>query len=182
MPLAIVRTDPAYELMLWLHILTVVVGFGSTFVWPFLAAKSRQLGDPKVGYYVSQMSMQGGTILSTYFIYGAGVTGLILLLFGATSDPAYWEFSDTWISIAFLLYFAGLAVSLGLHSPNLKAMLALQEQLATAEGPPPGAAAGGPPPQVAELQERGKRAGMYGGILHLLFVLILLDMVFKPGA
>ena len=74
-------------------------------------------------------------------------------------------------------------ISQGFHIPNLKAMLGLQEELA-AMGPPPqsaGAAAGGPPPQVLELQERGKRAGMYGGILHLLFALILLDMVFKPG-
>jgi hypothetical protein len=54
-------------------------------------------------------------------------------------------------------------------------MLALQREMAAA-GPPQG----GPPPQLAELQARGKKAAMFGGILHLLFVLILLDMVFKP--
>jgi hypothetical protein len=155
----------------------VIVGFGSTFVWPFLAAKARGLGDPQVSYYTSQMAFQGGKVLTTPFIYGAGVTGLILLLFGATSDLEYWKFSDTWISIAFLLYFAGLGISLFLHGPNLKAMLGLQEQMASGAAP-----AAGPPPQLAELQERGKKAGMYGGILHLIFVLILLDMVFKPGA
>lgn len=168
---AMIRGDVGYDFMLWLHILTVIVGFGSTFVWPFLAAKSRQLEDPKVGYYVSQMSFKGSKILSTYFIYAAGVTGLILLLIGP------FEMSEAWVSIAFLLYFIALGVALGLHTPNLKAMLGLQEQMANA-GPPKG----GPPPQLAELQERGKKAGMYGGILHLMFVLLLLDMVFKPGA
>ena len=79
--------------------------------------------------------------------------------------------------MSFALYIVALCVSIFLHFPNLKAMNALQEQMA--QGPPP---AGGPPPQLAELQERGKKAGMYGGILHLMFVLILLDMVFKPGS
>lgn len=177
MQLAVVPGDALYDFVLWLHILTVVVGFGSSFVWPFLAAKAKGLEDPVVGYYTSQMALQGSKILTTHFIYGAGVTGLLLLIFGATNDPAYWEFSDLWISLAFLLYFAGLGISLGLHGPNLKAMLALQEQLATGA---PNATAG-PPPQVAELQERGQKAAMFGGILHLIFVLILLDMVFKPG-
>jgi hypothetical protein len=178
MPLAVIPSDPLYEFVLWLHILTVIVGFGSTFVWPFLAAKARSLGDPQVGYYTSQMSIEGGKVLTTPFIYGAGATGVLLLVFGATNDPAYWEFSDAWISIAFLLYFAGIGISLFLHGPNLKAMLGLQEQMATGGA----SSAGGPPPQLAELQERGKKAGMYGGILHLIFVLILLDMVFKPGS
>jgi hypothetical protein len=178
MVFAAYRGDSLYDFVLWLHILTIIVGFGSTFVWPFLATKARQLADPKVSYYVSQMSLQGGTILSSYFIYAAGATGLLLVILASGDDPAVIEFSDTWISIAFLLYFAGLGVSIFLHSPNLKAMLALQEQLASGAAP----AAGGPPPQVAELEERGKKAAMFGGILHLIFVLILLDMVFKPGA
>jgi hypothetical protein len=143
-------------------------------VWPFLAAKTRQLQEPVVGYYVGQMSLQGGKILSSYFIYGVGVTGVLLVILAED----YWvQFSDTWISIAFALYIVALCVSIFLHFPNLKAMNSLQEQMA--QGPAP---AGGPPPQLAELQERGKKAGMYGGILHLLFVLILLDMVFKPGS
>lgn len=171
----LVRGDAGYDFLLWLHILLAIVGFGSTFVWPFLAAKSRQLGDPKVGYYVSQMAFDGGKILSGPFIYGVGITGVLILLVGP------WEMSEAWVSIAFAVYLVALGVSLGLHLPNLKAMLGLQEQLATMDGPPPGAAAG-PPPQVVELQERGKKAQMYGGILHLLFVLLLLDMVFKPGA
>lgn len=178
MQLAVYRGDAIYDFVLWLHILTVIVGFGSTFVWPFLASKARQLGDPKVGYYVSQMSLQGGNILSSWFIYGAGATGLLLVILASSNDPAIIEFSDTWITFAFILYFIGIGVSLGLHYPNLKAMLTLQEQLASADGSPGGAS--GPPPQVAELEERGKKAAMYGGILHLLFVLILLDMVFKP--
>ena len=80
------------------------------------------------------------------------------------------------VEVIFLIYFVALGVSHGLHTPNLKAMNRLMAEMAA--GPPP---EGGPPPQVAELEARGKKAGMYGGILHLLFVAILLDMILKPG-
>ena len=49
-----------------------------------------------------------------------------------------------------------------------------------AGGPPPAGAAGAPP-QVAELEERGKRAAMYGGILNVIAVVLVLLMVWKPG-
>ena len=172
---AVLPSDNLYQLLLFLHIGAAIVGFGSTFVWPFLAARARQSGDPAVMLQVSRISMDGGRTLTEGPIYAVGVTGLVLVIFGATADPSYWSFSDTWVSIAMTLYIAGLVLSLAFHQPNLKRMLALQEEMAA--GPPP---QGGPPPQVAELQVRGKKAAMFGGILHLIFVLVLLDMVFKP--
>lgn len=185
MVVALFRGDFVYDFVLWLHILTAIVGFGSTFVWPFLAAKAQGLGEPKVGYYVSQMAHEGGRILTEPFIYGVGVTGLLLAVFAAGADPAVYEFSDLWITLTFIFYLGALGLSLGLHQPNLRAMLKLQEELVSM-GPPPqsagAAAAGGPPPQVLELQERGKKAAMYGGLLHLSFVVVLVLMVFKPGA
>ena len=39
----------------------------------------------------------------------------------------------------------------------------------------------GPPPQAAELEERGKRAGLYGAISNLAWVVVLVLMVWKPG-
>ncbi len=172
---AVLPDSGVYQLVLFLHILTAIVGFGSTFVWPMLSAKARKSGDPGLMLKVSEMIDEAGHVLSSPIIWASGALGLLLVVFGATADPAYWEFSETWISIAMTLYLVALGVSLGLHGPNLKRMLALQREMAAA-GPPQG----GPPPQLAELQARGKKAGMFGGILHLLFVLILLDMVFKP--
>lgn len=164
------RGDALYDLVYWLHMLTVIVGFGSTFVWPFLAVKSRELGDVRLSYYVGQMSLQGGKILSSSFIYAVGATGILLVVLAGPIG-----FADTWISIAFAIYFVALGVSLGLHLPNLRALNALQRQLAE------GATGSDAEALATELAERGKKAGMYGGILHLLFALLLLDMVFKPG-
>jgi hypothetical protein len=171
MQLALNSGDDVYKLIVFVHILTVVVGFGSAFVWPYLASQARAAG-PEMALFASRTSLTGAKILTTMFIYTAGATGLLLLLVNDT-----WEFSQTWISIAFLLFFVAVGVAAGLHVPNLKAMLGLQEELA--DGVP--GEGDTPPPQALELAERGKKAGMYGGILHLLFILLLLDMVFKPG-
>jgi uncharacterized membrane protein len=164
------RGDALYDLVYWVHLLTVIVGFGSTFVWPFLAVKSREVGDVRLSYYIGQMSLQGGKILSSSFIYAVGVTGILLVVLAGPIG-----FADTWISIALTIYIVALGVSLGLHLPNLRAMNDLQRQMAEGSGKADNASLG------AELAERGKKAGMYGGILHLLFALLLLDMVFQPG-
>ena len=175
MVLALTPDSGLYQLVIFLHIVTAIVGFGSTFVWPMLAAKARKTEDPAFMLRVSELIDEAGHVLTSPFIWASGAFGLLLVILAAGMDGDYIGFSDPWISIAMTLYLVALGVSLGLHYPNLKRMLALQREMAAA-GPPQG----GPPPQLAELQARGKKAGMFGGILHLLFVLILLDMVFKP--
>ena len=163
-----------FQLVLFLHILCAIVGFGSTFVWPMLAAKARKKQEPAFMLGMTEVTTEVSHVLTSPFIWASGAFGLLLVII---SDRAFVEFSDTWITIAMTLYIVALAVSLGLHGPNLKRMLELQREMAAA-GPPQG----GPPPQLAELQARGKKAGMYGGILHLLFAVILLDMVVKFGS
>ncbi|MCU0269540.1 MAG: hypothetical protein MUF83_12980 [Acidimicrobiales bacterium] len=167
----------AYRIFFLLHLLAVVVGFGSTFVYPMLAAKARKLPPSEAGaaYNINKAAMEVSKSITTPAIWAAGAFGVILILL---SEDAI-EFSDPWISIAFLLFFAGVGISYGLHTPNLKAMGALQEKLVNGEVTPP--AGGGPPAEVAELQARGKRAAMYGGLLHLLFLLLMIDMIWKPS-
>lgn len=177
MILAAYRGDFLYDFLLFLHILTAIVGFGSTFVWPLLGARARALGptDLKASFAIGDAAFSASKILSGPFIYAVGVTGVLLVI---ASDGLI-EFSEAWISIAFLLYLIALGISIFVHQPNLRAMNAIQERLATGGGTP---SSGGPPPEVLELQERGQRSAMFGGILHLLFLLILIDMIWKPGA
>ncbi|MEJ5254235.1 MAG: DUF2269 family protein [Acidimicrobiales bacterium] len=165
----------AYRVVYLLHLLAVIVGFGSTFVWPLLAARARQQ-EPRVASAMSRVAFQAGQVLSTPFIWAAGAFGVVLVVL---SDET-WKFSDTWISIAFLLFFAAALFSAFVATPNNRAMVALQEKLASGEvAPSPG---GGPPAEVLELQARGRRAGMYGGVLHLIFLLMMIDMIWKPGS
>jgi hypothetical protein len=165
--------DFGYRLLYLLHIVTVIVAFGATFAYPAYARRGRQL-PPAEGYAISTATLGVARELTTYGTWVAALFGTILV---AASEQ--WKFSQTWVSIAFVLFFIGAALSIFVHMPNLKRMNALQEQLVAGGGT--ANPAGGPPAEVAELQQRGKRAGMVGGILHLLFLLMVIDMIWKPG-
>jgi hypothetical protein len=99
-----------------------------------------------------------------------------------TSDDV-WKFSQAWISLAFLLYIVALGIVHGVHYPNLRRMNALMAELSVGGGAPAGGGAtGGRPPQLAELEDRGKRVAAVGGLLHLDLAIILILMIWKPGA
>lgn len=168
----LLQDDFWYRFLLLLHILFIVVGFGSSFVYPALASRARQLPPPQ-GYAIGHSSLDVAKFLTTIPIYLAGATGIILV---GVSEA--WKFDQEWVTIAFVLFFFGVLFSAFVHAPNLKKMDELQARLVAGEGTPnPG---GGPPAEVAELQARGRRAGMTGGILHLTFLLLVIDMIWKP--
>jgi hypothetical protein len=158
--------DTIYGVVLFLHILAAIAGFGPTFVYPVYSAMAKKRPGPE-GLAINQTTLEIAKRFEL-FIYAVPVLGILLILL---SDEVF-EFSDVWISLSFLFYFIALGISLGLHQPNLRALVALQAQV----GP------GGPTAeQGAELADRGKKAGMFGGILHLLLAVLLWLMIFKPG-
>ncbi len=167
-----------YKLFLLLHLGAAVIGFGSTFVFPVLGSKAKALGPtaPKEAYAISHAAHEAGKILATPFIYATGAIGLVLV---ATSDSV-WKFNQLWIEIAVVLFVAAACLAGFLHNPNLKAMDGLSEKLASGQITPN--PAGGPPMEVGELAERGQKAGAFGGMLHVLWFLMMIDMVWKPGA
>jgi hypothetical protein len=164
--------DFGYRFLFLLHITFVIVGFGSTFVYAAMASRARKLS-PVEGHAIGHASIEVGKGITTIPIYLSALFGIILV---AVSEQ--WKFSQAWVSIAFVLFIVGIVVSTFVHTPNLKAMDALQERLIAGDAAP--SPSGGPPAEVAELQARGKRAGMTGGILHLLFLLMVIDMIWKP--
>ena len=162
----------AYKLFFLLHITCAIVGFGSTFVWAAFGARNRN-NPPPVALAISQQVLTLTHRLTTPFIYATAFFGLGLV---GLSDKIY-KFSQTWVSIGLLLFIVGALLAALVQTPTQKKMVALQEELVNA-GPP---ATPGPPPQVAELEANGKKMAMVGGILHLILLLLLIDMIWKPG-
>lgn len=159
----------AYKLSLVLHLLTAIVGFGALVAMGVFGARAAAHGDregPVIFDYVVSSRW------AEWVIYAVPVFGIITLLL---SDDA-WKFSQTWISISLLLYIVIIGVYHGAHRPNLVRMNQLMKEL-----PAGGAAGSERPPQVAELEARGQRAGLFGGILNLLLVAVVVLMVWKPG-
>jgi hypothetical protein len=183
----------SYDAVMVLHILCVIVGFGGVMLNGIYGSESKRRRGAE-GLAVFEATEKVGRV-AEMFIYVVPVFGIALILM----SHKQWTFSQVWVSAALAIYVVALTVVLALHLPNLRRMGALMREL-VAMGPPRAAVSGGavpeedvdaqaaagakagPPPQVAELEARGKRAAIYGGILNLAVVAVVILMVWKPGA
>ena len=152
-----------YDLVLVLHILAVVIGFGGTFIASFYGAEGakRQGGE---GLAIAETTMKVTSLAPTMAVYTVPILGILLILL---SDDV-WQFSDAWISLSFLLYIVIIVLAVTVHVPNIRKMIALRRGT---EGV-----------QTTEVEKRTRTAAVVGGILNLLWIAILFLMVFKPGA
>jgi uncharacterized membrane protein len=159
-----------YKIVLVLHILCAIVGFGAVFLNGIYGqqAKARR---GREGLAISQANLLVSEV-GSYFIYAVFVFGILLVLIG---DNVF-DFGQTWIWLSMLLYIAALVVSLGMLRPTVRRMQVLMEEM-IATGP----SQAGPPPQAAEMEVLGKRLGIIGPALDLTMIVILVLMVFKPG-
>ncbi|MGH2686894.1 MAG: DUF2269 family protein, partial [Actinomycetota bacterium] len=107
--------DTAYGIVLFLHLLAVIAGFGPTFVYPVYASMAKKRPGPE-GVAINETTLEIAKRFE-YAIYLVPILGIVLVLL---SDDAI-EFSDVWVSVSFLVYFVALGISLGLHQPNLRA-------------------------------------------------------------
>lgn len=161
-----------YKFLLVLHLVAVVVGFGSVMLNGVYAARAKKAGG-REGVAIAEANTFVSDRVAELFIYAVPILGILLIV---TSDDV-WEFDQKWISFSFLLYLIGLGLSHGLLRPTVKKLNALTAQLAAA-GPMP--SAGGPPPEVAEVEALGKRAGAVGAVLNVIVVVVIALMVWKP--
>ncbi|HUQ62145.1 MAG TPA: DUF2269 family protein [Acidimicrobiales bacterium] len=162
----------AYRLFLVLHLLTAIVGFGGVVAMGIFGARAARQGGAE-GAAVFNYIL--GSRWAEWVIYSVPVFGIIAVLL---SDDA-WKFSQTWVSLSFVLFIVAVGVLHGLHLPNLKRMNVLLGELASGAVIAP--EGGGRPSQATELANRGQKAGIFGGILNLTLVVIVVLMVWKPG-
>jgi uncharacterized membrane protein len=183
----------AYDTVLVLHVLCVIIGFGGVFLNGIYGAEAKRRRGGE-GLAVFEATERVGKI-AEMFILAVPVFGITLVLM----SHSQWKFSQPWVAAALAIYAVALTLSFGFHLPNLRRMGGLMHELvglaaapvAVAGGSVPTddssaaaaiAAAGGPPPQALELERRGKLAGIYGGTLNLAIVAVVILMVWKPGS
>lgn len=139
-----------YNVFLLLHILAAFVAFAPNFVWPFVTMRLKQQNRP-VGATIADLSGSTtakitGPAMVLAGVFGFGVAGL--------SDQV-WKMSQTWLSIAILLWILGIGVIYGFMVPAEKKI--------------------GQGDQAAEA-----RLSMASGMLHVLLFLLLIVMIWKP--
>jgi uncharacterized membrane protein len=166
--------DDFDKVLLFLHLLCVIVGIGGVMLNGVYGIQAKKRPGPG-GLAITEANETVNKIAEA-FVYGIPVFGVWLV---ARIDG--YDFSQTWVWLALVLYFTAIAIVHAVMLPNVKKMISLQRELVAAGPPPAGAPAGGPPPQVAELEQRGKTLATFGPVLNILAVVILFLMVFKPG-
>ena len=159
-----------YKLVLVLHILCAIVGFGAVFLNGVYGNEmKRRKGPDALAIYEANWKVSK---IGEYFIYAVFVFGFALL---GLSD-SIWKFSQTWVWLSVVLYIVGIGLSHGVVMPTVKRMGVLMREVLA--GPPP---AGGPPPQAGELEQLGQRLGVVGPVLNVILIVILFLMIWKPG-
>ncbi|MBK9180609.1 MAG: hypothetical protein IPM45_13805 [Acidimicrobiales bacterium] len=136
------------KILFLLHLLSAIAAFGPLLVYPMLGA-SGVAPPPR----------------ATQWIVLPGLVGLFVFGLALVSALGF-EFSDPWISLAFLLNLAAIAVALFLLLPTQRQIVDLADR------------AGGDTATAPLL----KRVSMYSGVLHLLLFVAIVDMIWKPGA
>lgn len=141
-------TSTGYNIVLLLHVLAVIIGFSPLWLAPVLIRLTAN-GDKAAadGLEVS---------ILRFSLPGIGLAGLLGFGLSAMSDK-YYKMSQTWISIAAVLWIVLLAVLFFVARPAIKAF------------------------RDGDAAARG-RIMMATGIGHLILVVMLYLMIFKPGA
>lgn len=147
-----------YKIMLFIHVLAMLVAFAPAFVWPFVTMALRKSGDQDPAGTVNRLAGGNsqriyGPALAVGGLVGFGVAGMSKPASGA--DPIF-AMSQTWLIVAALVWFLMLGIFFGLLAPAEKKF---------AEGD----------------RSVAKMISMGYGIVHLLVVIALYLMVFKPG-
>lgn len=151
-----------YNVVLVLHILAAIIGFGGMFIAGFYGNEARSLPG-REGLAVAQTTLNVTGKIPTAAVYAVPVLGILLILM---SEDAI-KFSAMWVSLSFLLYFVLIGLATGIQVPAIRKMVALR---AGAEGA-----------QSMEVQAMGKKVATVGAVVNVLWVLVLVLMVFKPG-
>ena len=159
---AINQSSGIYKFVLVLHIFAAIIGFGSVLLNGVYAAHARRRPGPE-GAAIADANYDVSFGWAMWFIYAVVVLGLALV---GMSDKA-WKFSQTWVWLSLVLWFALVGLVHGVHRPNVRQLDALV-----------GSGSG----DVAEMERRGRLASTMGAVLSLIVVVSLVLMVFKPGA
>ncbi len=151
-----------YEFVLVLHILAVIIGFGGMFISGFYGNEALKRPG-REGLAVAETTAKITALAPMMAIYSVPILGILLVLL---SDDT-WKFSEAWVSLSFLLYIVLLVLAITVQTPTVRKMIALRS--------------GADGAQPLEMQKLGRTAATVGGIVNVLWIIVLFLMVFKPG-
>jgi uncharacterized membrane protein len=160
--------DGVYNFLLFLHLFLVIIGVGAAFAIPVMAVQLRKLQGSSLTQAATS-AYDSARFLIVPPIVLAGLIGPFLVM---VSDDVY-SMGDTWVSLSFVLWFAAIAIGLGVQWPNERKKVQVSKALEADGSDKPGLG--------AELDGLYKKGAMFGGINHLIFIALLVVMIWQPG-
>lgn len=157
------------KLLLLLHLLTAIFAIGPLAHAVTTASRGLRLADPAALRASSRMAK----------IYSAGSVLVIIFGMGLMSQKRRGKelasFGDTWIWLSLVLWIVGVAITLLVVTPSLdKAAETLQPAGAAAED--------AKDVGTAAISSYTARVAASGGIVGLIFAVIVVLMVYRPGS
>ena len=149
-----------YEFLLTIHVLAAVIWVGGGLAMHILGRRVLKRGDPRE---IFEFSKEINTVAMRLY----APTSLILLIAGILLvNEAGYEFSQLWITLAFIGWAFSFIVGVGYYGPQDKKLQA------------PVAADG---PAATGIVENVRQALFVNQIEQLVLFLIVIDMTTKPG-
>lgn len=156
-----------FQLLLTLHLLCVIGGFGYLAYSGVTLVVGRRRG-AAIG--TLEVTLQVG-VLAELLIYGAVVFGI-----AAVGSSGRWTFQQTWVWSALILYVVAIGILHGLIKRSQREYASLARQLSEV----------GPvrqrPPEIDRIESLEQRIAVGWGVFNLLVVAVVCLMVWKPGA
>lgn len=150
------------ELLLFIHVLSAIGGFGPTFTFGVLGPLAGKTGGPQAVGMLKGIVKIEKTLVRPAIVIQL-VTG-VLLIFQAGWDNNF--FSHYWLWIAIVLFLTAVTISTFVQVPTVAKLIELGES-GRAETPEFGAYA--------------KKTATFGPLLTVMLLVIIFLMVIKPG-
>jgi uncharacterized membrane protein len=149
-----------YEFLLTVHVLAAVIWVGGGIAMHILGRRVLKRGNPQE---IFEFSKEINTVALRLY----APMSLILLIAGILLvNEAGYEFSQLWITLAFIGWAFSFIVGIGYYGPQDKKLQAL----VAADGP-----------TATGIVENVKQALFVNQIEQLILILVVIDMTTKPG-
>lgn len=155
-----------YQAVLVVHLASAVVGFGGSAVGTVMLRRAWAEG-PDAAAAVRRSFEFASSRLIDVAAYLAGIAGVVAVLVGP------WNFRQDWVTLAFVLYFAWLAIAHGALRPT-GAKLAVALDAAAADQQDSAE-------RVGDAERLRRRAELWSALSNLVIVAAIVVMVIKPS-
>ncbi|HET9070418.1 MAG TPA: DUF2269 family protein [Acidimicrobiales bacterium] len=158
---------PGYDVLLVLHLLCVIGGFGYLAYSGLVLVLGRRRG---ASLGTLEVTQQVGT-LAEMLIYGAFVFGI-----AAVGSSHRWHFGDTWVWVSIVLFVVAVGLLHGVIRRSQREYAALANRVAASSGP-----VASDDPQVVRIERLERRLVAGWGAFNLFVVAVVALMVVRPG-